>query len=99
MAILSFQKDAPGRAGIVHGKYDDRAAVMNHIASRTHTVGLLDVVGADRKHRAAVHGAGGDEVGLGAFAAGWFRGCFGHGNNITASGTRRPAFGRWSAKA
>src|SRR5579864_962748 len=82
MAILSFQKNAGSRAGIVHREHDDRAGVLDDVPPRPHASGFLDVVGSDGEDRTAVYRLGGDEALFGSFVADGFGGRFGHEDNI-----------------
>lgn len=73
VTILALQKNARGRAGVVHGEDDDGAGVMNDVAAGAHSARLLDIVRADPEHRAAVDDAGGKGAGPGGIELGFYR--------------------------
>src|ERR1700693_3453454 len=58
MPVLSFQKNARGRRGVVHRQHDDGARVMDNIAPRPHTARFLDLISGDPENRPAIYGSG-----------------------------------------
>ena len=62
MAVLALQQDAGRGAGFIDGQDHHRAAVMNDIAAGADAAGFLHVVGGDPEDRAAIDGAGRNQL-------------------------------------
>src|ERR1700686_4644342 len=88
MPVLSFQKNARGRRGVVHRQHDDGARVMDNIAPRPHTARFLDLISGDPENRPAIYGSGRED----SFFASLFAENFRHIDTIK-HGFRLSAFG------
>src|ERR1700731_3281322 len=61
MPVLSFQKNARGRRGVVDGQHDDRARVVNNIAPCPDPAGFLNLIRSDPENWPAIYGSGGED--------------------------------------
>jgi hypothetical protein len=82
MAILPFQQDTRQRAGIINGKDDDGAGMLNDVPSNADPIRLFHLLRDNTEDRTLEHGFGGKHA-RGAFLAG-----FGHADSLYAAQSR-----------
>ena len=66
MALLALEKNARYLRGLVDGKHDDGARVMDEIAAYLDPAWFDEVIGGHPENRAAIYSARGDEAGFGS---------------------------------